>query len=262
MSSSSMKVSGSHFMITGANRGIGRAVAQAAALRGAHVHLVMRQTDDVLSEILLKAGAASVKTWVADLGSREGVEKLLTSIKDQPIDVLFNNAGLLTGGLIEEQPLDEIYAMFQVNLTSLVHLTRGLIPGMISRKRGKIVNNASVSAFMHFPCASTYAAAKAGVVAFTDCIQAELSETGVSTLCLVTPGIKTRMFDEIDKKYSKNFDIPTDHISPEQYASRILDTIEAGDTYLLPNGTTGMGLWIARYWPTLFRKAIKSRFHR
>jgi short-subunit dehydrogenase len=257
-----MKITAAHFLITGANRGIGRAVAQAAAIKGAHVHLVMRQPDRVLEEILQKNGAASVRTWVADLGFRSGVERLLNDLKDQPIDILFNNAGLLTGGLIEEQPLDEIYSMFQVNLNSLVHLTQGLLPSMLARKRGKIINNSSVSAFMHFPCASTYAASKAAVVAFTDCLEAELKNTGVSTLCLVTPGIKTRMFDEIDKKYSKNFDIPTDHISPEEYASRIIAAIEADQTYLMPKGATALGLWIARYLPPIFRAAIQRRFYR
>jgi short-subunit dehydrogenase len=257
-----MKIAAAHFLITGANRGIGRAVAQAAALQGAHVHLVMRQRDEALESVLQKAGAAGVRTWVADLGSRAGVDRLLNDLRDQPIDILFNNAGQLTGGLIEEQPLDEIYSMFQVNLNALVHLTRGLLPGMLARRRGKIVNNSSVSAFMHFPCASTYAASKAAVVAFTECLEAELQGTGVSTLCLITPGIKTRMFDEIEVKYSKNFAIPKDHISPERYASRILAAIESDQSYLMPKGSTAIGLWFARFCPRFFKAAVQKRFHR
>lgn len=234
----------------------------AAAQSKAHLHLVMRQAEPGLVESLRDSGALSVNTWVADLGSRAGVDQLLTQLQGQAIDILFNNAGQLTGGLLEEQPLDEIYSMFQVNLTSVVHLTRGLLPGMVSRGKGKVVNNASVSAFMHFPCASTYAAAKAAIVAFTDCLQAELAPTGVNTLCLVTPGIKTRMFDEIDTKYSKNFEIPNEHISADEYAVKILAAIESDQTYLLPSGSTGVGLWFARYWPSLFRKEIQRRFHR
>lgn len=213
-----MKIENQNFLITGANRGIGLGVAKMAAQEKAHLHLVVRHPVDDLREELLKLGAKSVEVHTADLSTRKGVDLLIEKIQAKPIDILFNNAGLLTGGLLEEQPLDEIYSMFQVNINALVHLSRALLPGMIYRKNGKIINNASVSAFMHFPCASTYAASKAAVVAFTDCLQAELVGTGVSTLCLVTPGIKTRMFDEIDKKYSKNLEIPTESISTEEYA--------------------------------------------
>lgn len=257
-----MKINNQQFLITGANRGIGLAVAKMAATEGAHLHLVVRQENLEIQDELLKLGAKSVKLYQADLTSRKEIEQLVENLRSQQIDILFNNAGLLTGGLIEEQTLDEIYSMFQVNINAVVHLTRALLPGMVQRGRGKIINNSSVSAFMHFPCASTYAASKAAVVAFTDCIEAELKNTGVSTLCLITPGIKTRMFDDIDNKYSKNFEIPTDSISPEEYAEQIKNKILSDETYFIPGGSTGAGLWISKYLPFLFRKEIQRRFRR
>jgi len=257
-----MKIQGQHFLITGANRGIGRAVAEMAAKENAFLHLAVRNEDVELVQKLNQLGAQGVKIWKADLSSRENIEKLILDLKNQRIDILFNNAGQLTGGLIEEQPLDEIYSMFQVNINAVVHLTRGLLPAMVQRKQGKIINHASVSAFMHFPCASTYAASKAAVVAFTDCVQAELQGTGVNTLCLVTPGIKTRMFDEIEVKYGKNFEVPTDSISPEEYAEQIKQAILKDETYLIPRGATGIGLWVSKYVPSLFRKEVQRRFKR
>ena len=257
-----MKITDQNFLITGANRGIGLGVAKMAATEGARLHLVSRAPMDNLESFLIKTGAKEVKFYTADLSTREGIDKLIQQLAEVKIDILFNNAGLLTGGLIEEQPLDDIYSMFQVNVNALVHLTRALIPGMVQRKKGKIINNASVSAFMHFPCASTYAASKAAVVAFTDCIEAELSDTGVTTLCLITPGIKTRMFDEIDKKYSKNFDIPKDSISTDAYAEKIKSAIIDDKKYLLPDGTTSIGLWLARYLNPLFRAAVRKKFRR
>ena len=233
-----------------------------AAAEGAKLHLVSRQSMADVGPELLKLGAKSVKFYTADLSSQVGVEKLVKDLLGEKIDILFNNAGLLTGGLIEAQPLDEIYSMFQVNINALVHLSRGLIPGMIKRGHGKIINNSSVSAFMHFPCASTYAASKAAVVAFTDCIEAALTGTGVSTLCLITPGIKTRMFDEIEVKYAKNFDIPKDSISTDDYALKIKKAIISDDKYLLPDGATSVGLWLARYLNPLFRSAVRKKFRR
>lgn len=257
-----MNIKGKNFIITGGNRGIGLGVAEMAASSQAHVYIAARSWDKKTEEKLLNLGAASVHFLKCDLSNRQGVEQLIDSLKEIDVDILFNNAGLLTGGLIEEQSLDEIYSMFQVNLNALVHLSRAVIPAMIKKGSGKIINNSSVSAFMHFPCASTYAASKAAVVAFTDCIEAELHGTGVSTLSLITPGIKTRMFDEIETKYAKNFEIPQDSISTEEYAKKIKSAIESDDKYLLPNGATSIGLWVARHLNPIFRSVVQKKFHR
>lgn len=260
--SDAVKLPNSKVLITGSNRGIGLALAQEMAKRGAHLHLQMRSEVPTLTDELLKRGAASVKIWVADLAVRDQIEKWILQLQKEKIDILVNNAGQLTGGLLEKQNIDEIYSMFQVNINALVHLTHGLLPGMIERGHGKVVNHSSVSAIMHFPCASTYAASKAAVLAFSNCLQLELQGTGVSTLCLVTPGIQTRMFNEIEKKYGQNLEVPKDSISPEIYAVQICDAIEKDNVILNPSGTTGVGLSVARHLPWLFRKAVASRFHR
>lgn len=257
-----MKIANSKVLITGSNRGIGLALAQEMAKRQAHLHLQMRSEDPALAGQLLSLGAQSVKIWVADLSLREQVSALVEDLQSHQIDIVINNAGQLTGGLLENQKIDDIYSMFQVNVNALVHLTHGLLPGMIERGRGKIVNHSSVSAIMHFPCASTYAASKAAVLAFTDCIELEVAGTGVSTLCLVTPGIQTRMFNEIEQKYGKNLEVPKDSISPESYAVKICDAIEQDVVTLNPSGATAIGLAVARHLPKLFRKAAASRFHR
>lgn len=257
-----MEISNRQILVTGASRGIGRAFAKMCAADKAHLHLVLRSNDPALVQELETAGAKSVTVWEADLGSRAGVDKLVQNLKDTPIDILFNNAGMLTGGLFEQQSLDDIYSMFQVNVNALVHLTHGLLPGMLARKRGKIINNSSVSAYMHFPCASTYAASKAAVMAFTDCIRLELKDTGVTTLLLITPGIKTRMFDEIDTLYSKNFEIPQDSISPAQYAQMIREAILNEMRVLEPGGLTGLGLKVAKFSKPLFEMEVLRRFKR
>lgn len=258
-----MEIENRHVVITGSSRGIGRAFAKVCASDGAHIHLVMRSDDKELVSSLTQDGAKSVTVWESDLGSRQGVDALLNKLKDVPVDILFNNAGMLTGGLIEEQKVDDIYAMLQVNVNALIHLTRGLLPGMLERKRGKIINNSSVSAYMNFPCASTYAASKAAVVAFTNCIRLELTkETGVSTLLLITPGIKTRMFDNIETLYSKNFEVPKDSITPAKYAEMIREAVLHDLTDLHPSGLTGAGLKLARFAKPLFEVAVSRKFTR
>jgi len=228
----------------------------------AHLHLVVRKNDPELLAEIESSGAKSVTLWVADLSSRSGVQKLLDQLQEEKIDILFNNAGMLTGGLLEEQPLDDIYGMLQVNINALIHLTHGLLPGMLQRKRGKIINNSSVSAYMHFPCASTYAASKAAVAAFTDCLHAELKNTSVSTLLLITPGIKTRMFDEIENLYGKNFSVPQESISSTKYAEMIREAIIEDLTIMEPSGLTGVGLKVAKYLPKVFSYEVSRRFKR
>lgn len=257
-----MELSNRHVVITGASRGIGRAVAKICAEDKAHLYLVLRQQDEEIIREMEALGARSVKIIEADLGSRAGVDSALTQLQEVPIDVLFNNAGMLTGGLLEEQPLDDIYSMLQVNINALIHLTRGVLPSMLKRKRGKIINNSSVSAYMHFPCASTYAASKAAVAAFTNSLRMELKDTGVSTLLLITPGIKTRMFDEIETLYSKNFVIPIESLSPAKYAEMVREAILHDLEVLEPSGLTGIGLKIAKYGKPLFEMEVLRRFKR
>ena len=257
-----METKGANILITGANRGIGKAVAKRLAEDGAHLFLAIRKNDAALVAELKKAGAKEIEVIEADLSSREGVNALAEKIEKLKIDILFNNAGLLTGGLLEEQPLDDIYAMLQVNVNALIHLTHAVLPGMVKRKKGLIINHSSVSGVMHLPCASTYAASKAAVLAFTDCIRQELKNTGVKTLVLITPGIKTRMFDKIEDLYGKNITTPKDTIPPEKYAEMIREAIVENLEVLNPSGLTGAALQVARYLPAVFEKAVGFKFKR
>lgn len=257
-----MEITGRHILITGANRGIGRSFAKICAEDKAHLHLVIRNEDGDLAKELTTLGAKSVTTWTVDLADRNAVSDLVVRLKDVQIDILFNNAGQLTGGLLENQSMEEVNQMLQVNVNSLIQLTHGILPGMLARKRGKIVNNSSVAAYMYFPLNSTYSASKAAVAAFTQCLRGELVDTGVSTLLLITPGIKTRMFDKVIDVFSKNIEVPGDTISPSQYAKMIREAILHDLEVLEPSGLTGWALKAAKFAKPLFDFEVKRRFHR
>lgn len=258
-----MEIKNKNVLITGASRGIGRAFALACAKDKANVHLILRKEDSAFAAELEKAGAKSVQIWIADLGSRSSIDAIAENLKNQNIDILFNNAGVLTGGIFEQQPLNDIYNLVQVNIAALIHLTHLLLPGMIERKRGKIINNSSVSAYMHFPCATTYAASKAAVMAFTNCLSGELKGTGVSTLLLITPGIKTKMYDDIEVLYGKNFDVPQDStLTPARYAEMIREAVIEDLEVMEPSGATGWGLKIAKYLTPVFNFEVQRRFKR
>jgi uncharacterized protein len=250
------------FAITGASRGIGKALALNLAGRGARLILISREVPEALLAECREAGAPSVESFPSDLTLPSETERLSNFLIEKKIDGLVNNAGLLTGGLIEEQPMDDIAKMLQINVNAVIQLSRAVIPFMVARKSGKIINNASVSAIMHFPCASTYAASKAAVYAFTNCIRQELADTGVTTLTLITPGIKTKMFDDINGLYGDHLKMELSSITAEEYAEQIAQAIDNDQAFLTPKGATGAALSTAKHFPVLFEKLTRSRFKR
>jgi short-subunit dehydrogenase len=154
--------------------------------------------------------------------------------------------------------------MLNVNLGALIHLTRLILPEMIKRGKGKIVNNASVSGVMFMPCASTYAASKAGVVAFTRSLEQELKDTGVSTLLLFTPGVKTDMYDQIYDDYSGHLDLSfLTSISSEAWSKIVFKAIENDHSECLPTSLRNrVGLWLAQHFRPAFNKVIANGFKR
>src|SRR6185369_11609817 len=155
-----MELKGQTALVTGSSRGIGRAIAEELATRPLDLLLCGTRGPRSDPPAAPPRGAREVRTVELDLSTRESIERGTAGLP--PVDLLVNNAGLMTGGLLEEQETDDIYAMFQVNLVALVHLTKLLLPGMLERGRGTIVNNASISGYAWFPATTTYAAAKAG----------------------------------------------------------------------------------------------------
>lgn len=257
-----METKKAQILITGANRGIGRAFAKAIAADKAHLHLVVRKKDPELEAEMIASGAASCQIWLADLSERKSVEKLISETADLKLDILFNNAGLLFDGLLEEQNMDDIYQMMQVNVNSLIQLTHAFLPRMLQRKKGKIVNHSSVVAGMHFPGHSTYAASKAAVLAFTNALRLEIKGSGVTSLCLITPAIKTRMFDQIIDGFGQKIEIPKTAMPPSKYADMIREAILLDLDVLSPKGMTGFGFQLAKFAPKIFDLEIARRFKR
>jgi short-subunit dehydrogenase len=259
-----MKTTNQNVYITGSNRGIGLALAKQAAKRKNHLNLVNRSKLDKKDlDDLKKLGALTVNEISLDLMNKEGINEFITSLNDKRVDVFINNAGLLSGGLIENQKVDEIYDMFQVNVNAVVQICRGLVPIMTKQKSGCIVNNASVSGKMFFPCASTYAASKAAIVAFTESIAQELEPTGVKTLTMITPGVKTDMYDDISNLYGDNLDLDfMSSIPAEDWAGQVFKSLENGDRICWPKGASRIGVWVGHHIPSLMRKVVKPKFKR
>ncbi len=200
-----------------------------------------------------------------DLGSREAIDRSWEGLAqaDRAIDVLINNAGLMTGGLLEDQDQEQVYAMFQVNLLAVAHLTSLALPGMLERRRGKIVNNASISGYAHLPGASTYAASKAGVVALTQSLRRELRGTGVSTLHLITPGVATDMLEATESVYGRHMETSGwEKEAPGEWAEKVVAAIAADRTTLQPGGKVAWAVRAGRGPAVLLDLASRRMFSR
>ena len=241
-----MDLSGATALVTGANRGIGRAITEALAARP--LRLVLAGMRDTGRFEPVK-GAAEVRPVRLDLSSRESIDSCVDALGDdlEKIDLLVNNAGQMTGGLLEEQDMGEVYSMFQANLIAVAHLTHRLLPHMLANGRGKVVNNASISGYAYFPAATTYAASKAGVVALSESLRRELKGTGVDVLHLVTPGVNTDMLDATEDVYGRHIDTSRwEKVEPAEWAAKVLEAIENDDHVLGPGGRTAVAKLASR----------------
>jgi uncharacterized protein len=248
-----MDLSGTTALVTGANRGIGRALTEA---------LAARPTRLVLAGVRDPAGfepSDKVRPVRMDLSSREEIDACVEALQGELVDLLINNAGQMTGGLLEEQDMEAVYAMFQVNLVGVAHLTSRLLPGMLERGRGTIVNNASISGYAAFPAASTYAAAKAGVVALSESLRRELKPAGIEVMHLVTPGVETDMLDATRDVYGDHMqtaDWPS--VSPDAWADKVVNAMQRGDHIVGPGGRLALAKLASRG-PAFVLDAISGR---
>jgi len=251
-----MDLTGSTALVTGANRGIGRALCEALAARPLRLVLAGVRDPDAFEPV---QGGAEVRPVRMDLSSRDSLDACADALGDEPVDLLVNNAGQMTGGLLEEQDMEAVYAMFQVNLVAVAHLTHRMLPGMLARGRGTVVNNASISGYAHFPAASTYAASKAGVVALTESLRRELDGTGVRALHVVTPGVNTDMLDATEAVYGRHMDTSGwDKVEPEEWARKVLAAVEEDKSIVGPGGRLAVAKLASRG-PAFLLDALSGR---
>jgi short-subunit dehydrogenase len=184
-------------LVTGASSGIGAALARRLARDGLHVGLVARRADrlETLATELRAAHRIEADVLPSDLTRPGAVPALLDELerRDLHVDWLVNNAGYGTLGPFHTLPVEGELDEIALNVEALVELTGRLLPAMVRRGRGVVMNVASVGAYLPMPGMATYTATKAFVLSFSEAIAVELADTGVRVLC-VCPGVTRTEF--------------------------------------------------------------------
>jgi uncharacterized protein len=189
-----MQLAGARVVVTGSSRGIGETLARSVAAKGAHVALVAR-SDDVITKLAADLGGDA---YPADLARTDQLGALIARIeRDGPIDVLVNNAGIDVAAAFAQSSDDDIRDLLTLNLVSPVLLSRFVLPGMLERDRGHIVNVSSLSASIATPGLAAYATSKAGLSHFTAALRAEVKGTAVRTTLVEMGPVATTMYGSV-----------------------------------------------------------------
>jgi short-subunit dehydrogenase len=218
-----MRVEGSVAIVTGASHGIGYATARALHARGASVGLVARSGDE-LEAATVELGARAIYA-VADVANVEEVAGAVAQISERlgPPDVLVNNAGIgAYGSVLEEDP--EVYErLMRVNYLGTVHATLAVLPGMVARRGGHIVNVASIAGRLGAPFEAAYSASKFAVVGFSESLAAELQAVGIR-VSLVNPGpVSTRFTEARGVPFQRSVPRP---LEPGRVARAVVHAVE------------------------------------
>ena len=193
---SERKLAGQVAIVTGGGRGIGRAVAQCLAEAGVAVAVAGRSLDHLTETArLIEDVGARALALETDVTDRQSVEALVQATQERlgPVDLLVNNAGNLTVGPIWEADPDEWWHCIDVNLRGPFLCTRAVLPSMISRGRGRIVNVASSAAYTDPPYLSAYGSSKAALIRFTRSLAAETRAHGLVAFAVHPGGVDTQL---------------------------------------------------------------------
>jgi uncharacterized protein len=179
-------------LITGASSGIGREIARVMAARAGSLILVARREDRLRAlreQLLAMQPSLTVDILPCDLADPSSINDLIDSVLEdpKPVDILVNNAGVSHRGLYERSRWEQIERMIRVNVIALAMLTHRLVPGMVQRRRGGILNIGSGYGLVFGPGDATYVGTKHYVDGFTESLRSELGATGV-VVTQVNPG--------------------------------------------------------------------------
>jgi short-subunit dehydrogenase len=251
---SKFHLDGCSALITGASAGIGREFARQLAGRAGSLVLVARRRErleELRDELTKRDPNLNIHIHPVDLSQPSEVEELCTWLEREKIaiDFLINNAGLGDRGAFVTGDPQRVKEMITVNVVALTVLTRALLPAMIEKERGAILNVSSSAGFLPIAGFAVYAATKAYVTSFSEAIRAELRGTGV-TVSAVCPGPVHTEFTQIAHRHAREKSGPEfTHVSVERVVRAALRAIERDRPLVVPGLLMKIAMLLVRLTP-------------
>ncbi len=239
-------------VITGATEGIGRAFAEEFA-RDRHTLVLVARDEARLAQVaaeLARKYHVTVRVTAQDLASPEGCAGVEQALRRFGVyaDILVNNAGIMSSGYFQDEDPARVERLIGLNVRAMADLTLRVLPGMMARRRGGVINVASLMGYMPVPYQAIYAASKAFVVSFTKALAYEAMWTGVR-VSLVAPGVvATRLHTKAGSQNSRYlFWFPA--LTPEYVAGRAYRRFKRGWTVTMPGIVNKLGAFARRFTP-------------
>jgi uncharacterized protein len=242
-------------VVTGASSGLGREFA--LALRGYPVLPVARR-EERLHALADEVGASGgeLEPLIADLSTSAGVEALLARAASLEVELLVNNAGVATYGPFASTPAERELELVRLNVQAIVALTRGLLPALLARGQGGVLNVASQMAFQPMPYFAAYAASKAFVLSFSEALAEELRGTGVRVTA-VAPGFVATEFAEVAGSLEPECRFP--HLQPGRVVESALRAHERGRTVKVVGALYAFLTFAGRFAPRAALRRMMGR---
>ena len=225
-------------LITGASSGIGTEFAYQLAQRGYNLVLVARRKAllDEIAKDIQNTLSIAIYCFSADLSTPTGLQDLYQQVEQQELDIdlLVNNAGFGTLGAFEEQERGLEQQEIALNVAAVVDLSHQFIPGMLRRKRGNIINVASVAAYQPVPYMAVYAATKAFVLSFSEALWAEYQERGINVTALCPGPVQTGFFDATGNKNLQRAKAKIPMMQSDEVVAAALQAMDKQQSQVIP----------------------------
>lgn len=222
-------------VITGASSGIGLALAKQVAREGADVVMIARRSgplDEAMAKVVAQGGKGSIEAIALDISREDAVNEAMARVQAAgPVDVLVNNAGVVMPGRFVELPMSEFRSMMDINYFGTVHMCKALVPGMITRKSGRICNVSSLAGVIGIYGYTPYAASKFALCGFSQALRAELWPHGIAVSVCMPPDTDTPQLafeNQYKPKETKAIAGTVKALPADQVAGAIKSGIEKG----------------------------------
>ena len=254
-------------IVTGASSGIGAAVAKQFAREGYRVVLAARRIERLESMAdEIEAGGGQALVVQTDLFQFEDIQNLVAATISQygQVDVLVNNAGFGRLQWLEQlDPDKDIQAQLQINLTATILVAREVLPHMIERRSGHIINMASLGGFVATPTYTTYSASKFGVRGFTEALRREVGVYGIHVTGVYPGGVRTEFKEHTGTDRKTGRTTPASlRLEPEEVAQAILKVVDHPRRTVILPWQMRFVVWANSHFPGIVDWIIENRFTR